>query len=241
MRQSGILDAALAMLKPDGWLIYSTCTFNPGENIDQIKRVSQKGNLDAIKLDVPKEWNIEEIIDGTSFGYQLWPHRIAGEGLFIALLKDQRPPENEEHFPTEIKKSKAVQHSAIPEIFTKSGKLITMNDSVISFSELENCHYSSSIGAIRFGTHIGKIQRNIFTPHHALSMIPDYWDVWPRFELSHHEAISFLQGNSINSKSEYNGPILLTHNGLALGFGKSNGLRINNLLPKWLRIRSKIL
>lgn len=42
-RQHGVLDAAWAALRPGGYLIYCTCTWEARENEDQVERMMQRG------------------------------------------------------------------------------------------------------------------------------------------------------------------------------------------------------
>ncbi|MDE7084550.1 MAG: RsmB/NOP family class I SAM-dependent RNA methyltransferase [Clostridia bacterium] len=69
-RQSLILDSAQSVLKPDGLLVYSTCTFAPEEDEIQIENFLKKyPNFTLLSMK------------------KLYPHECAGEGHFVALLK----------------------------------------------------------------------------------------------------------------------------------------------------------
>ncbi|MBQ8527823.1 MAG: RsmB/NOP family class I SAM-dependent RNA methyltransferase [Lachnospiraceae bacterium] len=68
-RQDEILDCAHRMLRPGGTMVYSTCTFAPDEN---------EGSISRFLLRHPEY----EIIEQT----RLWPHKIKGEGHFVAVL-----------------------------------------------------------------------------------------------------------------------------------------------------------
>lgn len=101
--QSEILPEAINMLKPGGYLLYSTCTFSPEENEGSIQEVLQQfpeiqlisalpeaaGTPDYTGFDCGHpEWvegGSPELIKTV----RLWPQRIEGEGHFIALLKKQ--------------------------------------------------------------------------------------------------------------------------------------------------------
>ena len=115
--QQEILPQAVAMLKPGGYLLYSTCTFSPEENegsvqeildaFPQMKLVSalpdagvSSGTVNGCAKDVVAERRCDyagfdcghpEWIENGSTELKktirLWPHKIAGEGHFIALLR----------------------------------------------------------------------------------------------------------------------------------------------------------
>ncbi|MEM6395202.1 MAG: RNA methyltransferase [Bacteroidota bacterium] len=89
-RQSRILRSAVPLLRPGGYLIYSTCTFNPEENIAQVEWLkdlgpacwTQVGRLSQVGAKPPPSWNIQ-FKNGT---YSLLPHRAKAEGFFAAAL-----------------------------------------------------------------------------------------------------------------------------------------------------------
>ena len=83
-RQRMILEQAVFMLKPGGTLVYSTCTFSVEENEDVI------GGF----LKEHPEFSVAEAEQEKFFEsgrrehtMRLWPHKLAGEGHFIAKLK----------------------------------------------------------------------------------------------------------------------------------------------------------
>ncbi|MDE7087139.1 MAG: RsmB/NOP family class I SAM-dependent RNA methyltransferase, partial [Clostridia bacterium] len=69
-RQSLILDSAQKALKPDGLLVYSTCTFAPEEDEEQIENFLKKyPNFKLLEMK------------------KLYPHECRGEGHFVALMQ----------------------------------------------------------------------------------------------------------------------------------------------------------
>lgn len=97
--QKKLLRSAIAMLRPGGLLMYSTCTFAPAED---------EGNV-AWTLQHFEEMHIVSLpqFPGFSEGrpewgngredmhscIRLWPHKIMGEGHFMALLQKAWPEE----------------------------------------------------------------------------------------------------------------------------------------------------
>ena len=92
--QKQILKDVLKMLRPGGDLVYSTCTFSPEENEGSVEYmlsldpdltvVDITGRYDGFAPAVPSYIGSEDLsIAGAA---RLWPHRLDGEGHFVALL-----------------------------------------------------------------------------------------------------------------------------------------------------------
>lgn len=101
-RQDGILDCAAAMLKYGGRIVYSTCTFSPEENEQAVTRFLKRHP--EFHVDRPScagffdeghpEWadGAEEVRKTV----RIWPHKVDGEGHFLALLvKGERAAQSE--------------------------------------------------------------------------------------------------------------------------------------------------
>ncbi len=91
--QKDILKNAVKMLRPGGMLLYSTCTFAPVEN---------EGSISWLLEEFPEmELQTMEGYEGFAPGHpewgngdpalvkcvRIWPHRMNGEGHFLALLR----------------------------------------------------------------------------------------------------------------------------------------------------------
>lgn len=82
-RQDGILDEAAKMLRQGGRLVYSTCTFAEAEDEGSVERFM--GRHPQFRLLEMK---------------RLWPHKIKGEGHFMAVLvKDKETEEAHKSMP----------------------------------------------------------------------------------------------------------------------------------------------
>ena len=79
-RQKNILQQAIACLKPGGFIIYSTCTFEEAENDFQIEYC--KLNIEYLETE-----NFGQT--KTKFGYQFFPHKIKGEGFYMAVMQKE--------------------------------------------------------------------------------------------------------------------------------------------------------
>ena len=116
--QSDILKNAVAALRPGGFLIYSTCTFNDMENEGMVEELISKYDLELVPLDTignPRHF---------------YPHRDRCEGLFTALFRKPEGPCNKSyaiHSPEDmvriLKKTGIYILSAGTEFTTAKGNL----------------------------------------------------------------------------------------------------------------------
>lgn len=85
--QKDIIGNAVAALRPGGFLIYSTCTFNTVENEDILRYAADTFGLGAVDLAIPAEWGILPAVAGDFPAMRFMPHATQGEGLFAAVLR----------------------------------------------------------------------------------------------------------------------------------------------------------
>ena len=81
-RQAEILDEAAKMLRPGGRLVYSTCTFNRTENEGSIAAF-----LDRHPEFSPEDFELDEIGRSECGMLRVWPHKVRGDGHFVARLR----------------------------------------------------------------------------------------------------------------------------------------------------------
>lgn len=96
-RQRRIVDAIWPCLKPGGLFIYSTCTYNPHEDEEQVRRMRDELGAEVLPVaGVPAEWGITgNLLPGEDFPvYRFLPHRTRGEGFFLALMRKKPDAED---------------------------------------------------------------------------------------------------------------------------------------------------
>ena len=74
-------------LKPGGYLVYSTCTFNAHENEENVNWIAEQLGADFVNVHTKEEWNITGSLIGQHPMYRFIPGKTRGEGLFVAVLK----------------------------------------------------------------------------------------------------------------------------------------------------------
>lgn len=97
--QHEIIRQAVSMLRPGGLLLYSTCTFSPEENEQTIASLLQEHpELQLVELPWYEGFahGRPELADGNpelTKCVRIFPHRMAGEGHFLALLYKKKEGE----------------------------------------------------------------------------------------------------------------------------------------------------
>ena len=74
-------------LKPGGYLVYSTCTFNAHENEENVNWIAEQLGADFVNVHTKDEWNITGSLIDQHPMYRFIPGKTRGEGLFVAVLK----------------------------------------------------------------------------------------------------------------------------------------------------------
>lgn len=241
LRQREILKDVWQALRPGGLLIYSTCTYNRQENEEIADYVLQE--LGATSLEVPVEasWNIHPAIGSDAHGYRFMPHRVDGEGLFMAVFrKDGNAPRQD--FRIKEKNIKKVDEMgkkwlSAPEAFIldQQGDLsIAVPQDICS----EVAAMRDSLNVLHAGVELATVMGRKQVPHHALAMsLARAEDAFPTCEVDYPTALRYLRGESITIDAP-RGYVLIACDGAILGFANNLGNRANNLYPKPLRILS---
>ena len=94
--QREILESAIKMLKKGGMMVYSTCTFSPEEDEGTVAWLLEKypeisvvktERLEGFSEGRPEWIGSEE--ESLRHCIRIWPHKVEGEGHFVALLKKE--------------------------------------------------------------------------------------------------------------------------------------------------------
>lgn len=237
-RQQRILADVWPALKRNGILIYATCSYSREEDEDVVKWMTSEFAAERVKLTVEESWDIVE----SSGGYRFWPHKLKGEGFFIACL---RKTEGED---IEVK----IKVKGEVEILSKKQKEILspwVNYIDHELVKVENDLYGVSkdllsdlnilLGTLRtiyFGTMLGELIRDKLIPAHALAMSNLVSENVEKEELHYEEAIVYLQKKELKRESISKGWKLVTYENYPLGWINALPNRINNYYPKELRI-----
>ncbi|MDE6086326.1 MAG: RsmB/NOP family class I SAM-dependent RNA methyltransferase [Muribaculaceae bacterium] len=243
-RQKEIIKNLWPALKPGGYMIYSTCTFNRKENEEILDYIAE--NFDAEIIQVPMIEEFKGIVPGISTEfhcYRFMPHLVEGEGLFMALI---RKPGN--HSPRSEKiKTQKQQHLPIqiPSWFPE-GMKPRLSDGTLyaipaQWDSLIN-KLTSNLDTILTGVEVATIKGKDIIPSQSLAMstVLDR-SKFPNVELEKTTALKYLHRDAIELPDDTpRGYVLVTCNNVPLGWVKNIGNRSNNLYPTAWRIIKQI-
>jgi NOL1/NOP2/fmu family ribosome biogenesis protein len=252
-RQKRIVDKAGELVKGGGYLLYSTCTFNEKENEEILRFLTEEFAFEPIRIPLDPSWGIVETEvsteESTFYGYRFFPHKVAGEGFFITVLR--RP---EGAYAQEAPATKEFKHHSLKRMGEKesavleqevggdgSGKFYLLQEAYfrINGSYARAVEKLAQVLSVRyFGVELGKKQGKEWIPGHewALSTLPK--NGFPQQELTMEEALDFLRKKEQSFAELPLGWVLLTYQKLPLGWIKNLGKRVNNYYPKEWRIRN---
>lgn len=244
-RQKRILADIIGTLKPDGTLIYSTCSYSLSENEAIADWLIEEYGLQSISIPVDKTWGIVETRSDNhkAFGYRFYPDKTRSEGFFCAVFKKPGEPDNHnqvrknkhENFTALKPKDKEIFANwidAVPEheiIAFKDDYLLT-NAAAIYFVNRYSHLYLKKVG-----TTIGSVIKQDVIPHHDLA-----WSIYKpatvqKIECTGEEALKFLK-KELQAIPGNKGWNLMSYGGFGIGWIKHLGNRINNYLPNDFRV-----
>jgi 16S rRNA C967 or C1407 C5-methylase (RsmB/RsmF family)/NOL1/NOP2/fmu family ribosome biogenesis protein len=246
-RQKRIILDVWNALRPGGWLVYSTCTFNAEENEDNVCELAEKLRAEIVPIPVKREWNITGALRHNISAYRFLPHRTRGEGFFLALMRKSEEAENVDGTKTKYRNGKqpASAPAEIRRMLLQPDRFAFVTDGCIyalpEFHQNACSAFSETLNVISAGIRMGEFRGRDFVPSVSLALSPEINPgAFPSIGLSYGEAIRYLQKEVIllpeNSPKGY---VLMTYKTVPLGFVKNIGTRANNLYPQEWRIRKR--
>ena len=248
--QRSIVPHALRMLKPGGMLLYSTCTFSPEENEGTVKFMLDL-DPDLEVMEIPNRYEgfapgrpelIEDGIEDLKKCVRIWPHKMNGEGHFIALLRKKDRGDVIE------KKTKPRKEKALPALLEEFMKDCSYpldgNDIEIQEDRVylmpEGIKGIKGLRFLRSGLLLGTLTKDRFEPSQAFAMVLKKDQYKAAIDLSRidHRVIRYLKGETIEVDDlplkRQKGWQLVCVDGFPLGWGKLvNGSLRNKYLPGW--------
>ena len=247
-RQKEILDNAAVMLKPGGTIVYSTCTFSKEENEDVIEYF----------LERHPDFTLEEM-------ERFWPHKVDGEGHFVAKLvrrgcvdtdlkADRKTKKNKnsknrknETKPALTKENMKLLSELLDETISEDMAAWIKNSRLVMFGEqlyrLPDMEVDiKGLKVQRAGLHIGEFKKQRFEPSHSLALALKISEAKNVVKLTWDDpqTTGFFNGQSVMLSDEQTaeckkGWALVCVDGYPAGWGKVNGAQVKNHYPKGLR------
>ena len=247
-RQKEILDNAAVMLKPGGTIVYSTCTFSKEENEDVIEYF----------LERHPDFTLEEM-------ERFWPHKVDGEGHFVAKLvrrgcvdtdlkadRKTKKNKNSKNRKNETKSALTKENMKLLSEFLdetisenmaawiKNSRLVMFGEQLYRLPDMEVD--IKGLKVQRAGLHIGEFKKQRFEPSHSLALALKLNDAKNVVKLTcdNPQTIGFFNGQSVVLSDEQaaeckKGWALVCVDGYPAGWGKVNGAQVKNHYPKGLR------
>jgi 16S rRNA C967 or C1407 C5-methylase (RsmB/RsmF family)/NOL1/NOP2/fmu family ribosome biogenesis protein len=229
VRQAKILESAVRMVKPGGRLAYSTCTFNELENEDVIQ-----GFLAAHPDFSPVEFELSGVGRSAGGMLRLWPHRLLGDGHFVALMR--RVGELYPSLHRSVGTPPQALLNALPGHWAENlqGWSVIETKGFIDALPPEMPDLSG-VRVLRRGLRLCETKGYV-KPDHALAMAfpPEYFA--RAVSLDDVAARAFLGGETIPMDAP-DGWTHVSWRSFPLGFGKMSQGILKNHLPKGLRLR----
>ena len=269
--QREILPSAIKMLKPGGYMVYSTCTFSTLEDEGSLKFILDNfPEMSVVEMNYDfgdhghPEWmkyeeslinennndsSVEDGCDNEStegiksqidfntedmYHYEqiknaarLWPHKLHGEGHFVALLRKNEMVCKDGccilNIPSNVSgssKKKKVQKNSL-----KTNKKVDLPEEFLDFIKEINVDYDYSrfiinkdriyytpdkdmnlrgLRILRNGLLMGEIKKNRFEPSQALasSLSKGMYSNYVDLKLDEPEVIKYLKGETIELSEE---------------------------------------
>lgn len=244
-RQQRILADVWGALKEDGILIYATCSYSSEEDEQILDWLAENFEVQSLSVDVPAEWGIVATVTGSKMtGYRFFPGKANGEGFFIAAVQKKEHAGETKHpkFKSQLHKD-VVEHSqrllAEPERFT----VLEGKDSFFAINKEHEGDYhilSKALYLRKTGVTLGSPAGKDWIPAHEAALSIYASANIASIDVSKDQALKFLKKEDMGLPALDKGWQLIKYNGLALGWIKSLGNRVNNYLPKQWRIRMEL-
>lgn len=245
LRQQEILRGAVQALAPGGVLLYSTCTYNRQENEENVRWLCKEYALSPVTLDIPAAWGIER----NEWGFRFFPHKLAGEGFFISVLRKQAGPIARRAQPAGFQFLQAVPKNQLPALtpWVSEGEswrfYRTPREEIVALPAVladDFLTLDPVCNAKWFGVPLGTFKGKDFVPDHALALSLGRSPALPMADLDREQALQFLRKEHFDLPAGVpSGWVLAGFGGLALGWIKAMPNRMNNYLPMERRIRKQ--
>jgi 16S rRNA C967 or C1407 C5-methylase (RsmB/RsmF family)/NOL1/NOP2/fmu family ribosome biogenesis protein len=240
-RQLRIVRDVWDSLKPGGFMLYATCTYNCEENENVVRFIVENLGAESIPVDISAFEGIAPSVDKNIHACRFFPHKTKSEGLFLSLIR-----KNGESKQNSIRRTK---HPAkIPELnsWTRQNETfvyVRNNDRIYMLPEkfaADVEFIGKTVRTLSSGTEICTVKGKELIPSldfaHSTEINVNNFTVW---EVDNTTALKFLKKETlfVPPTGVGKGFVLITYHGVPLGWVKNIGSRCNNMLPQKRKIK----
>jgi 16S rRNA C967 or C1407 C5-methylase (RsmB/RsmF family)/NOL1/NOP2/fmu family ribosome biogenesis protein len=235
-RQKRIVMDVWDSLKENGYIIYSTCTFNPDENENNIEWFKEELNCEVVQL--PLIGNV--IPDTKNYGVYFIPGITKSEGFYCCVL--QKKEEVNLNSKIKLENLNIIKsNDCIPSFLIETNNHVFWNEGDIIHATISSTldfyrQHLKKLKWMKTGVKIGENHKKGFIPDIELALNFSLINTENAVELNEHDALKYLHGDTFDL-SATSGFKLVSYQNQPLGFIKHLGNRFNNLYPKEWRIR----
>lgn len=244
--QRSIVKDIWPALMPGGILIYSTCTFNPEEDENNVEWIARELGADVLDIPIDPAWGILGDLRKDSKSplpcYHFIPGRVRGEGFFCAVLRKYEDAKNAdfiEESPT-FSTNSIESPDAIFADFIEKRESRTLKKKGKKGKDGKQKPPRTMADWIR--QQLPTLPTDMLDrpePDRKTGQVPP---IEARIELNLDDAFLYLRGESFTLPSDTpRGIVQVCFQGHRLGLMKNLGTRANNLYPKEWRIRSSYI
>lgn len=221
-RQKEILNEGTKMLKKGGRMVYSTCTFSEAEDEGQVRDYLE--NHPEMRL---------------VFCEKLLPHKVKGEGHFVAVF--EKTAEGETAFVKELKAKISPSSEKIYRAFEReflSIRFENLYEAGATVYALPRGVFDwKKLRLLRAGVKLGEIKNGRFEPAHSLAccLKKEECKNFVDYPSDDKRVDKFLRGETVEDENAKNGWLVVCADGYPVGLGKAVGGTVKNHIPKGLR------
>lgn len=244
--QEEILTQALPMLKPDGYLLYSTCTFSPLEDEGTVAKIlAMDPTLELVPMrgyggfaeGMPKLIDSDD--ESLRHCIRIFPHKLDGEGHFLALFHKKgettdiipksparhRGLKGEEKHLFDEFTGNMVRTFEPERLENKNGMIYYMP---IALPRIRGLRF------LRSGLFLGEIKKKRFEPSQSLAMAlnADEYKNCLMLSVQDDRTVRYLKGETLalteKEATSPDGWQLVCVDGYPLGWGKKKNTTLKN-------------
>lgn len=244
-RQQRILHDAWPALKAGGILLYATCSYSFEEDEAVLEAFCREKGAEPVPVSPPADWGLVEVQTPVGAqGFRCYPNRVPGEGFFFAAL---RKGEISGKSSSKEKRGRS-RHDAAA--WKKAAHLLE-GDNWLCLPEEDGKSFralpagmeddlqllQSKLYMRKAGVSLGMPGAKEWIPEHALAASVHLSKAVPAAALSLEEALRYLRCEDPGIAPAQQGWLLASYEGRSLGWMKAVKGRINNYLPRPLKLR----
>lgn len=232
LRQKEILKQAALLPKTNGYILYSTCTYEKCENEDIIEWFTKNYNYEVKELKNIDEYTVKGL-GPVTLSRRFYPHIYKGEGQFMCLMQNKNIIKEE------------VNYKVLNDLNPKEQKIVDefLNNMDIKLNlKIQNnkvfepvTNIPNNIHVISSGVQVGEIKNNFFLPNHYLfKAYGKHFKNKCNLKLEDERVLKYLKGECIEGDVP-NGWGVIMVDGFPLGGYKATDKKLKNHYPKGLR------